>query len=479
MKSKTKLKRAIGYVRISRVNGRGEEGGPALISDVIQRETIGKIAAAKGYEIVAWYEDRDETGKRLNRPAFEEAMQSIERGEAEAMIVYRWSRFARSVLNGERAVERIEAANASLIAGDIDVDTKTPTGKILRGFMSLMAEFELDLIEENWTAARTNAINGGKFIGPNRPIGYVVGEDGKLDVHPVEGPAVREVLFRGRASGKTFAQLAEDFHARTGRRIHHGSIKLVLANRIYLGEVRHGETLVNLNAHDALVSESEFELVQRTPRASQGRGKGRSSALLTGILVCGSCGRRMTYCGDRTGNYTCPRFGGGRERCTTSVQIHKDRVDPFVSDTFLARYGDVAAKGTSGVTEDLEDAEAALEDAIRERADFLALGLGDVVDADAYRDAVQLRQDAVDVAVERVSELRESLKLDETMIAIDEDWTEIPVESRRALLSDAIERVTIHRVGRGTKVPIEDRATIVFVEDEGPESSADEVPVAA
>ena len=104
----------IGYIRVSSVAGRDKlNNGESFISPKVQRETILRLAKAKGIRIVAWYEDLNQSGGKENRPAFQEALAAIESGEADVMLVARMSRFARSVLHAKKALDRIEARPAA------------------------------------------------------------------------------------------------------------------------------------------------------------------------------------------------------------------------------------------------------------------------------------------------------------------------------------------------------------------------------
>jgi hypothetical protein len=89
--------RLVGYVRVSRTNGRE---GDDFISAELQRRQVEQFAASRGYEVVAWYTDVDESGGKASRPQFDRAMQAVESGVAQGIA----GRQARSVhaLNSSR-----------------------------------------------------------------------------------------------------------------------------------------------------------------------------------------------------------------------------------------------------------------------------------------------------------------------------------------------------------------------------------------
>jgi Resolvase, N terminal domain len=69
----------LGYVRVSDVHGRN---GDSFISPSVQRETIERLAAAKGLELGPIVEELDVSGgNKIEDRKLGELVQSIERGE--------------------------------------------------------------------------------------------------------------------------------------------------------------------------------------------------------------------------------------------------------------------------------------------------------------------------------------------------------------------------------------------------------------
>jgi DNA invertase Pin-like site-specific DNA recombinase len=93
-----------GYVRVSRVAGRE---GESFISPEVQRKKIQAWAELHGVEVVHWWEELDQSGRRRDRPMFQEALRRCEAGETGGIVVARLDRFARS------AVDALEASSDS------------------------------------------------------------------------------------------------------------------------------------------------------------------------------------------------------------------------------------------------------------------------------------------------------------------------------------------------------------------------------
>src|SRR2546423_426245 len=137
--------RLIGYVRVSRVGGRE---GESFISPTVQRERIAAAATAGGHVIADVLEDLDQPGSKYERPAFQDALARVERGEAEGIVVAKLNRFARSVAGAAQALERLESAGGVFVAVDLGMDTSTSAGRLMRNVLMSLAEFELDQIRE-------------------------------------------------------------------------------------------------------------------------------------------------------------------------------------------------------------------------------------------------------------------------------------------------------------------------------------------
>jgi site-specific DNA recombinase len=123
----------------------------------MQRERIEAHAAAKGYVIVDWQEDLDQPGSRLERPGLQAAIEAVEAGVADGIIVAKLDRFARSLVDAVSAIQRITAAEGQLISVEDGFDSSTSMGRFARDMLIRLGELELDRIREDWAAAGSHA----------------------------------------------------------------------------------------------------------------------------------------------------------------------------------------------------------------------------------------------------------------------------------------------------------------------------------
>jgi site-specific DNA recombinase len=114
--------RAVGYVRVSRVGGRG---GDRFLSPDLQREEIGRAAAREGLEIVEVIEELAASGGGSTRPGGNRALEMVGSGDAGAVVVWNLARFTRSVRDFLEAWDRIEAAGGRVVSACEDRRTSS------------------------------------------------------------------------------------------------------------------------------------------------------------------------------------------------------------------------------------------------------------------------------------------------------------------------------------------------------------------
>ena len=482
-------RRAIGYVRVSRVGGRG---GESFISPDVQRSTIEAKARERGLEVVEWVTDLDASGGKFEREGFQRSLEAVEAGAVDAVVVAKLTRFARSVLDTHRALERIESAGGRLIACDLDVDVSTPAGRMMRNILATLAEFELDVAREGWETAKASAVERGVKIASRAPFGYRFDEAHRLE--PVAGERELVVeLFERRADGASYGELLELFEARTGRRSYKQTISHMLANRSYTGAVTYSDHLVNESAHEPIVELELFESAQATSAAwkagagaTQRFGRGAQS-MLGGIAKCAACGAglsRSSGGGGRPTIYRCQNH-----RCTERASILEADLDAFVEEELFAWAGetvdelvDVPLDAEAPARSPRQELERRLGDA-RKAVELFAtspdyFGLS----PELFAAGARARQEHVEAIELELAEADEVDELEEIRTTLRQAWIEFPDERRR-LVASVVDGVLVERKDRSRRQPIGERATVLFVSsstaDDGAELTDESAAIAS
>jgi DNA invertase Pin-like site-specific DNA recombinase len=111
------------------------------------------------------YSDSGVSGTKEKRPALNQLMTDIEEGKVGAVIVYSFSRLARSVNHLMQAMEVFKKLDVDFVSLTENIDTKTPMGKAMFVIISAISALERDLIAERVRNGLENAKAKGKIIG--------------------------------------------------------------------------------------------------------------------------------------------------------------------------------------------------------------------------------------------------------------------------------------------------------------------------
>ncbi len=154
--------RAAIYARVStRVGSQNPDMELRELRDYCQR---------RGWEIAGEYVDVGITGAREQRPELERLLAECNKRRVDAVVVYRYDRFARSLQQLVNALEEFRALGIEFVSLHEGVDTSTPNGRLVFGIFASIAEFERELICERVRSGLATARAHGKRIGRPRKV---------------------------------------------------------------------------------------------------------------------------------------------------------------------------------------------------------------------------------------------------------------------------------------------------------------------
>jgi DNA invertase Pin-like site-specific DNA recombinase len=137
----------------------------------MQLRDLRAFCEARQLDVVREYIDVGQSGTKDSRPQLNELMGDVRKRKLDAVIVWRFDRFARSTRHLLAALEEFRALGVAFISYQENIDTGTPLGQALFVIISAIAELERGLICERVSAGIRNARSNGKRLG--RPSKYV------------------------------------------------------------------------------------------------------------------------------------------------------------------------------------------------------------------------------------------------------------------------------------------------------------------
>ena len=155
--------RAAIYARVSTLNG-GQD-------PTMQTRELEEYCQRRGWQVHDIYVDNGVSGKKDSRPELNRMMQDGHERRFSVVVVWRFDRFARSVSHLLRALETFNVLGIQFVSLSEQVDTSTPTGKMVFTVLGAVAELERNLIVERVRAGLRHARAKGKRLG--RPKKYV------------------------------------------------------------------------------------------------------------------------------------------------------------------------------------------------------------------------------------------------------------------------------------------------------------------
>lgn len=362
-----------GYFRVSQA--RDDMKAPDLYRDDIDR-----YCSYRNLTVGHVFEDIDYSGYRgaKPRPALEEL--KLRRYEFSAVVIPKLSRFGRSVKDLVNLFDLFDRDGIALHFLDMNLDTSTSQGRLLRHIMAAFAEYESDVKSDYAKATQRMLAREGRPHGPTAPFGYkIVGSRGSRTYAPHEpgASAVRDIFERYLAGG-SIADMTRTLTEQGIQRPWGGEwtpqrIKTILGNPAYAGfRIYDGEEFPA--NWPPLVSRETYDTAKRIRqerRVTFNTNGARRTYLLTDLLICGVCGRRVshTFGEKRKRIYVCHPGSWNKRKCRGGV-ILAERAERIVTEAFF----DICElAGTDGMRAAWADAD------LSGRRDLLATTIARVV----------------------------------------------------------------------------------------------------
>lgn len=445
---------AVAYVRISR----DREGAGLGVER--QRADCAQLAEKLGWTIVGTYTDNDISAySGTRRPAYEQMCADLDKGKAQAIVVWHTDRLHRRPIELETFIDLCDRRGIqvqTVKAGTVDLSTAS--GKMVARMLGAAARHEVEHSIERQKRAKAQAALDGKFRGGRRAFGY---EPDGVTARPDEAAAIRKAA-ESLLTGASLRQIARDWNT-AEMRTSFGSneftsreVRKILLRPRNAGIVLHEGNRVADGNWEAIIDRDTFAAVEallRDPSRKITTGFGRKHQG-SGVYVCGKCGARMITAAHNHTNshgwrrtYTCSR--------TKHLARDVEHLDAYIDEIVLARLSQPdAAIVLGGPVADDIGALHAKREGLRARLDELSalFADGSIDGPQLKRGTLELRThlDSIDA---QLAAARSASAIANLILAGDDlraTWTASAPDARGKVI-DALMTVTVLPSARGRK----------------------------
>lgn len=135
----------------------------------VQKADLRRYAKARGFVVYKEYCDEGVSGAKVKRPGLDRLMEDARKRLFDVVLVWRFDRFARSVLHLVKALEEFRHLKIDFVSYNEQIDTSSPMGAAMFTIGAAFAELEHRIIKERVTAGVRQAIKKRGSWGP-KPV---------------------------------------------------------------------------------------------------------------------------------------------------------------------------------------------------------------------------------------------------------------------------------------------------------------------
>ena len=146
----------------------------------MQASDLRRYCDQRGFEVYKEYSDQGVSGTKDKRPALDELMADAKKRKFDAVLVWRFDRFARSTKHLITALEEFRHLGVGFVSFQESIDTSSPLGKAMFTIVSAIAELERAILLERVKAGLKRARENGQILGRPKRLDLDVKELQKM-----------------------------------------------------------------------------------------------------------------------------------------------------------------------------------------------------------------------------------------------------------------------------------------------------------
>ena len=430
-------RRAVIYVRISKDRDNETSTGT-------QEHEARLFCELKGWEVIAVCVDpgRSAFKRGVKRPELERALELVEVGAADVLVVWKLNRFTRSVTDFWDYWSRINEAGGQFASVTESLDTTSAMGRGVVGLLASFAEMESEAKSDQSKAWNDGRVRNGQVPQGPRPYGYDRSLN-TLTINPDEAEVIRQAAKR-ILTGGSLRSVITDFtptSSRGDQPLTTRGLRSALMNPTTAGvRVSKGEVITG--TWEPVLDRETWEQVceaLRSPERKTNHSGNQPLNLLSGIMACGKTDcdgfigprnwliRKGPQKGTMTQRYQCRECGNS---------IWKDQADEAVSARLLslvpqAEWESLRTQGRGYNPQVIQ----ALED---EAASYIAMAAKGTI-----------KPEALNTIMQGINERMASATGDEPLDLpavenLEEGWKVMSISDKRRVLRVVLASVTLN-----------------------------------
>ncbi len=274
-----------------------------ILSIDSQISELKRYAVKNGVKIAAVMTEAKST-KAPGRPVFNSLMERLYRGEADGILCWKLDRLARNPVDGGAIIWAMKEHGVKIIT-PFQTYSQSEDNVVWMYLEFGMAQKYVDDLSKNVKRGLRAKAESGWLPGPT-PLGYqnhLNGDSRKTVVRdPKRFDLVRrcwDLMLTGKHTPAEIRQIANaawGFRTGRGTPMARSTIYNLFSNPFYHGvyEYPKGSDAWHTGRHTPMVTEEEFDTVQRLLSRSRKMPKNRKVFAFTGLIRCGGCDSAVT-----------------------------------------------------------------------------------------------------------------------------------------------------------------------------------------
>ncbi len=284
-----KIKSAGIYIRVSTFD-QAREG----FSLREQEERLKEFCKFKRYNIYKVYQDAGISAKNDKRPAYQEMIEDVKKGNINVIVALKLDRLTRSVYDIEKLMKFVNDYECDIDCMADESNTTTSNGRMVMRIMTSVSQNEIEKCSERTKFGMAGAIKNGHI--PNRTGLGFKRENKKL----VPDPLTKDIIVRIfdlYLEGKSHQAIANIYNKEKvlGKTNWYDStIQKILSNELYKGDYVNGKRSKHPtyyeNVIEPIISKEKWESCQYQKLRNARHYERTATYLFTNKLKCSKCG---------------------------------------------------------------------------------------------------------------------------------------------------------------------------------------------